>query len=144
MFITLFILGLASNVKPQELKFEVLKSSSRPSPSELKGIYTFDSRSDFLEIWEEVSSTDLVSQIDFNTDMIIAIFRGVCPSLSYSVFIEKIEENKDSIFVFVQYLNPGENCRQSLAISSPYIIIKIKKSFKQIEFVEREKIKECK
>ena len=144
VFIALLVLGFASNVQPQELKFEVLNTSSNPSLCKMKGIYTFNSRNDLIDLWKEAFNTDIVPQIDFNTDMVIAIFRGSCPTLSYSVSVEKIEEKEDIILVYVQYMNPGMNCRQSHAISSPYVIIKTKKTDKQIEFIEYEKIKDCK
>ena len=52
--------------------------------------------------------------IDFNEEVVIAIFRGTCPSLSYGVSVEKILSTEDSVFVYIKHLNHGEKCKKKV------------------------------
>lgn len=140
MFILLCLLGFSSTNQPTELKFEVLSAGNGPSLSKMKGIFSINSRDELVDIWIGAK----IPQIDFTSEMVIAVFRGSCPSLSYSVSVDKIEENEETVFVYIRYSNPGPNCMQLQAISSPYIFIKTQKTDKDIEFIEYEEIRECK
>jgi len=108
-----------------------------------KGVYSIYCTNSLKDVWKDAFDSYSIPEIDFDTELVIAVFRGSCPSLEYSVFVEKIEETEDSIIVYVVYKNPGEYCRQRYAISSPYIIIKTKQTNKYIDIVEHERITNC-
>jgi hypothetical protein len=127
----------------QELSYEIIYQSSKSSSNPFKGCYTIESRDDMVNIWKKAFGTYKTPKIDFENNTVIAIFRGICPSLSFGVCVEKIEEKEDEVLINVCYSNPGPNCRQSWAISSPYVIIKIRKTDKWIRFSEYEIINEC-
>jgi len=106
-----------------------------------KGIYIIENQRDFSSIWN--NATRQIPYVDFDNEIVIAIFRGTCPTLSYYVYVEKIESTERSVLVYVKYQNPGRNCIQRQAISYPNTFIKMQKTDKYIDFFEEVVIRDC-
>lgn len=85
-------------------------------------------------LWSLMATDDLPPEVDFNNDMLIAVFQGQKPTGGYSTEIVVIEEFPDKIQVGVVEKSPGENCAVTLAATSPFHIVKIPKTDKPIEF----------
>ena len=117
------------------IQFITLRSDHSNSNVE-KGIYVIQNHGYYASIWG-------MEGIDFDTEMVIAIFRGGCPSGGYYVSVEKILLTERSVLVFVKYQDPGRSCRTSSAITYPNTFIKMQKTDKYIDFIEEVVIKEC-
>jgi hypothetical protein len=76
--------------------------------------------------------------IDFKKEMVIAVFIGFHPTGGYNVEIKEIVEIDDSVVVNVVLTTPPKGSCVTMSTTSPYHIVKCKKSskmmFKVVEF----------
>ena len=89
---------------------------------------------DFLELWNEIGSLKMLEEIDFSKYTVIAVFQGQQPTGGYSIEINKVKETKDKIQVYIIETFPDPNDVVTQALTSPYHIISIAKTNKEIEF----------
>ncbi|MCK4665529.1 protease complex subunit PrcB family protein [Candidatus Dependentiae bacterium] len=89
-------------------------------------------------LWDQVNSTiepkPPLPAIDFKLETIIAVFQGTQSTGGYSIEIIKVIEKKDSIEVTVQERKPKKGHFVTMAITTPYHIIKIPNRNKKIVF----------
>jgi hypothetical protein len=97
----------------------------------------------FSSLLEERSIYVDGAGIDFDNKMLIAVFQGMKPSGGYSTEIMIIEEFKDFIQVGVVEKSPAEGCVSAMAITSPYHIVEIDKTDKEIRFSYSEQVVGC-
>lgn len=74
-----------------------------------------------------------VPKVDFNTDMVIAIFRGEFPSSGFYTEITNITESKDKIEVTVTETNDLKGMLLDV-MTYPYHIVKLRRSDLPVEF----------
>jgi hypothetical protein len=92
--------------------------------------------------WEKIwslhtSNLDQIPRIptvDFNTDMVIAIFRGEFPTSGYLTEIAQISESNDKIEVTVTETDDVKGMVLDV-LTYPYHIVKVKKSDLPVSFV---------
>ena len=75
-----------------------------------------------------------VPEVDLNTDMVIAIFRGEFPTSGYLTEIAQINESNDKIEVIVTETDEVKGMVLDV-LTYPYHIIKVKKSDLPVNFV---------
>ena len=98
----------------------------------------------WVNFWSSISPTDgPIPQIDFNEKMVIAILMGQKSTGSYKTEIIKIIEKENEIEVIVKEVSPGSNCGADAVITSPYHIIELKKSDKQVRFTFKQEVIQC-
>ena len=94
------------------------------------------------ELWKEMTQDydpePELPPVDFDNYMVIGVFLGQISS-SISVKITKIEETKDSIIVHYEIHQPGPGGVWKLEIGRPNHIVKVKRSDKEVVFMERKK-----
>lgn len=142
-----FSVGEISSTSGQEVKFEtVLKGGYNEYYNEdIAGKY-FAIKSDAE--WGPVLgrlAAELPAPIDFNKDMLIAAFQGSRPTGGYSIEIMKITEKDNNIEVYIKEVSPGPrwSCFVTEAFTSPYHIVKLKKSAKEIVFRIENETTDC-
>lgn len=81
--------------------------------------------------------------VDFNKEMLIAVFQGEKSTGGYGIEITKIIENENNIEVFVKEAEPEPKCIVSQAFTRPYHIIKVKKSDKEVLFKTETVVTKC-
>ena len=74
-------------------------------------------------------------KIDFNKNMVIAVFMGRKMSGGYSIKVAKIDD-KDKLIVTVKESSPPKGGMTTMALTSPYHVVVIAKSAKEVEFKE--------
>ncbi len=133
------------NNRGKEIKFENFKKGIYCNFTEKKD-FVIDNKEDFLNLLSKVSGkiSSLPSQIDFDKYILIATFMGQKSSGGYEIKIEKIVEFEKEIKVFVKEIIPGKNCIVTMALTQPYHIVKIKKSYKRIKFYHETYTRNCK
>ena len=95
-------------------------------------------------LWSSLSPTDdTIPQINFNEKMIIAVFQGQKSTGSYEIEIIKILEKETYLEIFVKETSPGVNCGADEVITSPYHIVELNKSDKEVRFTFEQKITNC-
>jgi len=112
--------------------------------SKTPGIYVLRSKSDWMNLWTtSISNKDPIPDIDFNKEILIAVFRSVCPTAEYGINIHKISFVNKDILVEIENSNPGENCRRSMDPTMPFAIYSIRKTSMVIYFKQSTKLKNC-
>lgn len=99
---------------------------------------------DFARFWSRIHA-DTSNQperpdVDFSTEMILAVVLGERPTTGYEVEIVSINQTMnpaEPIAVLYKEYVPGENCAVAQTLTSPYHIVKVDKveSNRQLEFV---------
>jgi hypothetical protein len=136
---TVLLLGLliASNLLAQKIDFKILKFGQNSNHTIADNLI-ISTRSDLKNLEIELSDS-----VDFGKELLIAIFRGGCPSGGYGVHINAITRKKDNLMVEVIYTDPGENCKRTLSLTQPFAIYRIKKTDASISFNESTIVKDC-
>lgn len=75
-----------------------------------------------------------VPAIDFDKQMVVAVFMGRKMSGGYGIKIVKVKE-KDGLIVTVKESSPPKDAMVTMALTSPYHVVVIPKSDKKVEFV---------
>lgn len=92
----------------------------------------------FFSLWKSHKSSynqqNDQPKIDFETNMIIAIFRGEQNTGGYDIQIKTIEESDAEIIVWGELLDPEDGTILTQAFTQPHHIVSIKKSDKPIRY----------
>ena len=120
---------------------------------EYSGISTYQnlcikSEEDWKKCWKNIHSQSIpvpkLPQVNFEEDMLVACFMGSRNSGGYTISIDQIVFEESGVFVRVTHSTPGENCIKTMALSQPYVIIKIQKSgHSDCRFEQVEKVLNC-
>ena len=82
------------------------------------------------EVWRKVHLLRLpkpaVPKIDFQKEMVIAVFMGERKSGGYKIEIKKIVKTEKDIVVEVEEKEPSPESFQSMALTQPYHIVVVK------------------
>ena len=105
--------------------FEVIEDSNS-----LEEVYALLSKS--------ISPSLEVPKINFDRQIVIALFLGEKTSGGHSIIVEYVANSKDSISVNYKIKTPNKGEAVTFAMTQPYCIIKIPKTSKKIIFKEVE------
>ncbi len=72
--------------------------------------------------------------VDFQSEMILAVFQGHCSSGGYGVTISKVGETDEQLTVVVKYREPGPNESTTQAVTSPFCMVSVPRSDKAVGF----------
>jgi len=90
------------------------------------------------EVWGKVHRLRLPQQelpkIDFQKEMVIAVFMGERKSGGYEIEIRKIIKTEKEIVVEVEEKEPSPESLQSMALTQPYHIVVVKSSPLPVKF----------
>ena len=137
IIVLIFISGCHQAIE-SNVNFEVIEKGFNSGHSEKKN-YVVDNEDEWGDLWNKVNSIVIpqpeLPDVDFNNEIVIAVFQGEKPTGGYSIEIIKIvEDNK--IIVFYKEFSPEPGDFVTQALTQPYHIVKIKKSDKEVVFVE--------
>ncbi len=76
--------------------------------------------------------------IDFDKDMVIAVFDQVLGSGGSKIQIEKIRETPEKVLVDVRYIRPAGNVFSTTVMNQPYHIVVLPKIDKKVEMTKQE------
>ncbi|MDT8391297.1 MAG: protease complex subunit PrcB family protein [Lentisphaeria bacterium] len=86
------------------------------------------------EMMGNISPKPAVPPVDFAKHMVIAVFMGRRNTGGHAVKIVNVEET-DKVIVTIRESSPAEGDLVTMALTSPYHVIVIPKSDKNVEFV---------
>ena len=106
------------------------------------------SEEDWEKCWKNIHSQSIpvpkLPQINFEEDMLVACFMGSQNSGGYSIHVDQVISDEDGVIVRVTHTAPGENCIKTMALSQPYVIVKIDKTASlDCRFEKIEKVLNC-
>ncbi len=124
-------------VSGNELVFETIMKNGITSVTE-KGNYVIKNNKDWLDLLYKIrGGTDLDSnppKVNFDKDMIVAVFQGEKNTGGYDIEINRITEKENAIEILVTETSPGPRCMVTQAFTSPYHIVKVQKTDKKVMF----------
>jgi len=121
----------------QELNFETISKRGYSGHDDRKD-YVIKDNTAWNNLWDVVHSRMSPKpdfpNINFNDEMIIAVFQGSHSTGGYSIEITKIIKKENSVEVFVKETTPSPGSMVTQAITQPYHIVKTKKADKEVIF----------
>ena len=84
-----------------------------------------------------------VRMIDFTRDMLLMAAMGPQRSGGYSVAIERVLDQPETLFVLVRMISPGPGCGAIAALTSPVDIVRLPASPKPIRWVLERTANDC-
>ena len=98
-------------------------------------IYTQDQ---WKEVWEKINSLRLpkpeLPSIDFKKKLVIAVFMGEHQGGGYDIEIIDILKKEKEIIVVVDEKEPSSDSLQTMALTSPYHVVIVKRSSFPVRF----------
>ena len=132
-----------NQMNSNELFFRTIEKNANNQLTE-RTTKVIKSQTAWQALWEALSITDgPTPAVDFNAKMIIAIFQGQKGTGGYEIEVTKILERENYIEVFAKETSPGVNCGADAVITSPYHIVELNKSDKEVTFTFEQKITNC-
>lgn len=89
---------------------------------------------DWQELWR-IHSNKPQPQIDFTTDMVIAVFLGERPTGGYQVAVQSLEKTGKHLLVKLHIDALAHGAITTMALTQPYVIIKTARSPLPVNFV---------
>lgn len=139
---------VAPVIPEDDVAFTVIAKGQMAYGSDKQDEYTIVDAKTWGEKWDQINSYNLgtiipLPTVNFDEEMLIAVFQGPKNTGGYSIAIKKVIETGLNIEVSVVITEPGRGCITTQALTSPYIIVKIRKTDKQVIFKNNENIVEC-
>ena len=127
----------------KELNFRTISKEGNSQMTD-KTTKIVKTQQEWRQLWIQTTYYDIEAQnINFDDNMVIAVFQGQKPTGSYEIEITKIIERGNYIEVKVKEVSPGPNCAADTVITSPYHIVEVKKSDKPVRFTFEQEITQC-
>jgi hypothetical protein len=141
-FVLIFLISFC-NLHSQSLEFKQVKSGYSYK-SKNPGSYVVRNLADWKTLWKEcISDKETLPTIDFTNEIVIAVFRAVCPTAEFGIAITKISAVNKDLLVEIINSNPSDNCRRTMDPTKPYAIYRMKKTNLVMYFKESTIIKSC-
>ncbi len=92
------------------------------------------------EEYEEIFGEE--TDIDFNENVVVAVFFGEQPTGGYNIEITEVTETEDNVIIYVLETYPGD-CPVIQVITAPYDVVLIECMEKTPEFVFEQTFLDC-
>ncbi|MEW6295926.1 MAG: DUF4382 domain-containing protein [Candidatus Diapherotrites archaeon] len=122
----------------KEIDFETIEKGYNSGYKTAENLVVKDNsawQAAWSKVKEGVSPAPELPSVDFSKEMVIAVFMGEQSTGGYSIEIDDLREQGNSIRVFVEESSPGPDEVVTLALTQPYHIVRTYLTDKNIEFV---------
>ena len=82
-------------------------------------------------------------EVDFSTNMVVAVFMGEVNTGGYALRIYDIVETESSVVVKMERTEPGPTCIVPQVLTQPYHMIQIARAEKPVTFEVTTRVLEC-
>ncbi|MFO7929283.1 MAG: protease complex subunit PrcB family protein [Candidatus Humimicrobiaceae bacterium] len=138
IFLILFLLpvifaGCAGEKTGENIEFETLAAgynSQQVEPS----YYVIKDEERLKEVWDKIGEGN-AAEVDFNQNMVIAVFQGEQSTGGFEIKVNEIVETKENLNVYVKEIVPDPSDIVTQALSSPYHIVELERIEKKVEFI---------
>lgn len=133
--------------KELEITSVSIKSDGAASKLLEKRYSAIKTKEDFTALLAELDQhslpQDRIDAIDFSKEMVVIANFGQKPSGGYEIEIKKVSENEKNVLVNVTETTPGENCMTTSILTSPFHLVTVPRSDKEITFIAEYKTNTC-
>lgn len=118
----------------REVSFSVLSAgAAAANMTEQKNFRATDA-AQLAEVWALAHGEGAKPPaVNFEKEEVLAVFDGERPSGGYGVSVERVVDNGSVREVSILHAAPGPSCATSEAVTSPFQIVRVKKSDNQIQ-----------
>ena len=117
----------------EELGFTSISMGQTSSISKARQLVIRDEQ-EFADIWQDIDAARSLPEIDFEEEMVIAVFMGEKPTGGYSIEIDSIYEYPDRIVVNVVETEPDPDDMTTQALTYPYHIVTTANTEREVKF----------
>lgn len=93
---------------------------------------------DWQKLWDEhaarVEPKPALPAVDFNKEMVVAVFMGRRPTGGYSVSVTGVRRGEKDVVVSVRRNSPPPGAITPQIVTSPYVFVAISKSDRPVKF----------
>jgi hypothetical protein len=141
LFLLSAILFTKSILYSQAIEFQLLKAgnqglSSSPNELVITSLTEAEEKLGFM-------SKEELSALDFEKNMLLAVFQGRCNSGGHKIYIENIVCEKDGFTVQVVHQRPGRKCYTTKALTNPFAVYVVSKKEGNWHFTLSKKAVDC-
>lgn len=109
--------------------------------------YVIKDKAEWESLWEKIfagsSEKPPLPEIDFERRTVLAVFQGTQASSGYEISIKEVVESENALEVNVRAVSPGKHCGTLGILTSPFHIIEIEKTAKEVVFNVKQKTRNC-
>jgi hypothetical protein len=99
--------------------------------------------SDFRSVWRQAGRRGEAPEIDFDREMVAAVFMGERRTGGYSIAVEKVEQIGSGVLLHVLLREPGPDCMTTQALTQPWQIVRLPRVEGEVDFHIRQETVEC-
>ncbi len=134
----LALLGAACSLPPEEelpVPFTTIAMGERSGILQPKNVVV-RTAGEWARLWQRHDAGDAGKRpsIDFNRDMVIAVFRGQRPTAGYGVRITDVRQTPDELQVHVRERRPDTGAVLAQVQTYPYVMIRLPKKDLPVRF----------
>lgn len=100
------------------------------------GLFGYMPPFDVIRSQEELANLGIapLTEVDFENEMVIGVFRGWCSSSGFNVEVLCVKETEDSIVVYAGLRNPAPDEGVLMSLTYPYEMIVVPRSDKPVRY----------
>lgn len=96
---------------------------------------------EFARIWAQTDRSGDAPEIDFEQEMVVAVFIGEYRTGGHSVRVREAEAREDGVRLGIRIELPGSGCMVTQAITRPYQIVRVPRMEGSVAFdITRERV----
>lgn len=145
VLMTVMVAGACSRVQeepgpsyPEEISFRTIAKDQNSGVEDQKQV-VIDNQEEYEDILGDITLEGLdTSDIDFEEEMVIAVFYGLKNTAGYEITIDKILEYEDKLVVEVSKKEPSEDEMTAQVITTPFHMVRLEKIMKMIDFLDKQ------
>jgi antitoxin (DNA-binding transcriptional repressor) of toxin-antitoxin stability system len=93
--------------------------------------------------WTNLLGDDEVPEVDFDTEMVVAVVMGVQSTDGYSLRIDSLRHEDGVLTVFIERISPGESCEVTEGHTNPYHIVSLPRYYDVVIFNYEDSTSTC-
>lgn len=135
----------ASSVGPgQEMGKVVLAEGDTAQMTDRKN-YRINNQDEYVSIWSLAYGPEATEPpfVDFATQEVLAVFDGQRPTGGYAIEVTNVSDGSGKRNVSITHLLPGENCVVTDALTSPFQIVAVPASSREINRIDIDSVVAC-
>ena len=95
------------------------------------------------EVYANLDQMPRIPEVDFTKNDVAAVFMGTKSNGGFMINFDKVIKRTNDVTCSVYETLPGKNCVTTDVVTQPYEIIKIPKMNKKINFIIKQRTKDC-
>lgn len=105
--------------------------------------YVIDSQEKLNSLWNLLPGAGPMPTIDFEKNIVVALFAGEQPTTGYDLSVSGIEDSASARTVHVVLNKPAPSCLTGQIITQPYLVLEVSKTDLPLAHTDTETVTDC-